>query len=335
MNNLRLYLILLFLTILCPFSGKLQKISIVTSTSIFADMITNVGKSHVSVVSIVPVGIDPHGYEPTSGDIRSLSGADLIMINGLDLEIWINKVIRNIKFPNDRVIVISKGIQPLTSKDFKNSKDPHAWLSAKNGLIYIENIYKAIDKVIPAEEKKSLEHNYEQYKKKLLATKNFMHETINTIPSVNRKLVTAHDAFQYFGKEYGMNLYPLQGISPESDILIKDFQNTISLIKKYKIPAIFVENTINPKTLQNLANEAGCVIGGKLYADSLGDSLGAAPDYLSMLRSNVKTIANGLTRVQSDDKNVESKVSENTTVLYLLLISLMGLSFFFMIKSLK
>lgn len=319
----------------CLYPGLLrsQQIKIVTSTSIFSDMISSVGKSLVDVTSIVPVGADPHGYEPTPGDIKLMSEADIIMINGLDLEIWINKVIKNINFPNENLIIITKGIQPLTSKDYQNSKDPHAWMTAQNGLIYIENIYRAILNNISDSQKSILEDNYANYKNKLTETEVFIKETLNKIPSKNRKLVTAHDAFQYFGKTYNIDLYPLQGISPESDILIKDFQNTIRLIKNYGIPAVFVESTINPKTLQNLSEEAGCAIGGKLYADSLSDSLGGAPDYLSMLLNNTTTIANGLIAV--NPQNSKHHSSNKTILLYSLVLIIMMLSLYLMIKSIS
>ena len=243
MNKISYMGILIFIFISVHIFAR--PVKIVTSTSIFADMIKNVGQSLVEVQTIVPTGNDPHAYEPTPSDVKLISGADLVMINGLNLELWIHRVIKNIRFPNKRVIILTEGIKPLSSQDYTNSKDPHAWMTIQNGLVYIRNIYQQLDPYIEEKDKKILKINYLNYKRKLEATENFILQKISLIPPAKRKLVTAHDAFQYFGKAYNIDLYPLQGVSPESEILIQDFQNIIKTIKKHQITAIFIESTIN------------------------------------------------------------------------------------------
>ena len=165
-------------------------------------------------------------------------------------------------------------------------------------------------------------------------TEAFVLQKLSLIPPTKRKLVTAHDAFQYFGKTYNIDLFPLQGVSPESEILIQDFQHIIKLIQQHQITAIFAESTINPKTLENLSLEAKCVIGGKLFADSLSDAEGEAPDYISMLRHNVTIISNGLTHLSEQTTPVVKNLNIQNIILYTLLSLLMGSGFLFLsVKS--
>jgi ABC-type Zn uptake system ZnuABC Zn-binding protein ZnuA len=329
MNSISIFLLLLTnLFIVSELHGQ-DKLLVVTSASIFADMIKNVGGDLVDVKSIIPIGTDPHSYEPKASDINLMANADLVMLNGLDLEIWMSKVIRNIKINQKKVVILTKGLQSLKSEDYANSYDPHAWMTASNGLVYIQNIKDALaDKILDENDKSVLLKNYDIYRQSLEQLNIYSIKRIKEISANNRKLVTAHDAFQYFGREYGLQLHALQGVSPEADIRINDFQNIIKLIRANQIPAIFVESTINPKVLENLAKEASCEIGGKLYADSLSDKNGGAPDYYSLLKSNIDTIVDALTKKFSQIKT-PSKSNENI-ILYSIVFSIMVGSLLFL-----
>lgn len=296
MNKGAKFILFIVLFVSClPMLVAKNRIQIVTSASIFADMISNVSGELAEVNSIIPIGSDPHSYEPKPKDINLLLKADIIMLNGLGLEVWLMKVIKNLNISEGKIVILTNNIIPLASEEYTNSYDPHAWMTANNGLIYIKNIYESLrDKIIDENDKIQLTKQYSSYKKTLQEVDSISQVKIAQIPTTQKKLVTAHDAFQYFGKYYGLELYALQGISPEADIRINDFQKIVKLIKINKIPAIFAESTINPKVMENIAQASHCAIGGKLFADSLSDKDGMAKDYISLLTHNINTISEAL-----------------------------------------
>ncbi len=277
--------------------GQSQKINVVSSCSIFADMTDNIAGDLINLKSIVPIGGDPHTYSPTPQNARIVEKADLVLINGLTFEGWIEELIENSGTKGETVL-ITTGVETLKSQEYENSADPHAWMTAKNGLIYIENIKNAL---IAADPKNTdaYEKNHAAYRETLTALHAEMTAEIAKIPEDKRILITSHDAFSYFGQAYGLRVEPILGVSTEADVQTSDMIRVAKAIKNYQIPALFVESTINPKILQQIAQDNDIVVGGELFADSLGDTDSEGATYVGMLRHNAQTIARALSVTQN------------------------------------
>ena len=269
-----------------------QKPKVIASASIFADMAQTIAGDLAEIKSVVPIGGDPHRYEPTPGDAKLVQNADLILINGLTFEGWMQELIEN-SGTKGKTILITKNIIPIASDLHAGATDPHAWMTASNGMIYIKNIYEALVELLP-EEKEVLRKNYDAYKAQLEALDAEIFSLIRSIPEGQRVLVTSHDAFNYYGSRYGLTLSAVMGISTESDAQTADMKRVINNIREFNVPAIFIESTINPKLIQQIATDLSVKIGGELYADSVGEPGSDGDTYIKMLRHNTKTIAEAL-----------------------------------------
>lgn len=274
-----------------------QKLKVVSSCSIFEDMAKNIAGDLIELQSIVPIGGDPHLHSPTPRDARIVQKADLILINGLSFEGWIEELIEN-SGTTGETILITKGVDPISSQIYADSADPHAWMNAENGLIYVKNIYEALVNADPAN-KEQYTQNYNTYSEKIKKAHQNIKAEIAKIPSGKRVLITSHDAFSYFGQEYGLQVEPIIGVSTEADVQTSDMIRVAKTIKEKQVPALFVESTINPKILQQIAKDNDVKIGGELYADSLGEKGSEGETYIGMLTHNAKTITQGLTMTMS------------------------------------
>ena len=269
-----------------------DRLSILASASMFADMAKNIIGDKHAVDLIVPVGGDPHIYEPTPGDAKKVAEADLIFMNGMTFEGWISELISN-SGTKAQTVLITEGITPISSSVYDNSNDPHAWMSATNGLRYIVNIYNAIIKVDPLNAA-YYQKNYENYKAELITLDRYIKQQIASIPEKNKYLITSHDAFAYYGKEYDIDVEAILGTSTDADAQTSDLMRISKLIKENNIPAIFVESTVNPKLIEQIASAQKTSIGGSLYSDSLGKKGSSGDTYLKMLRHNTDTIVRAL-----------------------------------------
>ena len=270
------------------------KLNVVSSCSIFKDMALNIAGDHINLESIVPIGGDPHLHTPTPRDARIVANADLILINGMTFEGWIEELIEN-SGTKGKTILITEGVNPIGSTVYENSVDPHAWMNAENGLIYIKNIKDAL---MAADQKNASTYqtNFDAYSTQLKDAHSNMQNFISKIPAGQRTLVTSHDAFSYFGKAYGLDVEPIIGVSTEADVQTSDMIRVSKVIEEKNIPAVFVESTINPKILQQIAKDNDVVVGGELYADSLGEPSSEGGTYVGMLLHNAKTISNALSK---------------------------------------
>jgi ABC-type Zn uptake system ZnuABC Zn-binding protein ZnuA len=287
-----------------------EKPLVVSTASIFADMVSVIGDTLVESVSVVPIGGDPHIYEPTPRDVRILIQADLIIKNGLTFEGWLTDLINN-SGSTAPVATITEGITPITSQAHQNATDPHAWMEPVNGKVYASNIKDALIKILP-EHRDQIERQCEQYIRQLDELDQYIRQRINTIPPNKRVLITSHDSFHYYGQRYGIRLESLLGTSTDADVRTSDIMRINKVIKENKIPVVFVESTINPKMLKQVAEDNNISIGGNLYSDSLGDKDSPADTYLNMVRSNTDVIVNGLNTVVSDSDPVKSDSSTKT-----------------------
>lgn len=284
-----------------------EALTVVATASIFADMAKNIGGDAFEVKTIVPIGGDPHLYEPTPSDAKLVSDADLILRNGLTFEGWLNKLIEN-SGTKASIITITEGVEVISSLEYKNSTDPHAWMDAANGIHYIENIRAAFVALDP-DNKEMFDINFGVYKQQLEDLDQFIDTEIQKIPAQQRILITSHDAFQYYGRKYQLQLESILGTSTDADAQTSDIIRLNKMIKASNIPALFVESTINPKLLAQLARDNNIRVGGELYADSLGDEKSPAATYIDMLTHNTSTIVKAL----SSTAPIESVQTENKT----------------------
>jgi ABC-type Zn uptake system ZnuABC Zn-binding protein ZnuA len=320
-------ILFLLLTVFSSSFGQ-KKFLVVASTSIIYDMAQNIAPEGMELVSLLPVGSDPHLHDPTPEDVRLLSKADLILINGLTLEGWLQKMMANSgsKAP---MILTTEGITPITSSQHAGSSDPHAWMDPINAQQYVRNISKAFIQSLP-EKKSEIETKTENYLSQLSALNLLVKSQMDSIPLGKRVLITSHDAFHYFGKRYGVEVQSLLGTSTDADVQVQDFARLGKLIQERKIPAIFTESTINPKVLNQIAADNSTKIGGKLFSDSLGDKNSGAGTYIEMIEHNSRTILLGLSgnRNSSDESKSSSK-----WLLWLVGIGfILGLVFYFFKK---
>jgi ABC-type Zn uptake system ZnuABC Zn-binding protein ZnuA len=282
------------------------------------DIAQHIGGDKFDYAVIVPIGGDPHIYEPTPGDAQLCNRADLILKNGLTFEGWILKLIDNSgsKAP---VITVSEGVVPIASKTYANATDPHAWMDASNGIIYARNITDAMAILIP-DAAITFRENFDSYQKELTQLDSYIRERIQSIPENKRILITSHDAFHYYGQRYGLRLESILGTSTDVDVQTADIRRLNEVIRSSAVPAVFVESTINPKMLEQIATDNKIVVGGKLYADSLSDKEGPAATYVSMLRYNTETIFEGLSKERENTSGV-TDASASHTWLWLLLLA--------------
>ena len=302
---------------LTPSADAQEKPLVVSSASIFADMASAIGGDLIESVSIVPIGGDPHIYEPTPGDVRVLVNADLILQNGLTFEGWINDLIKNSgsKAP---VITITEGIIPITSEQHQNAVDPHAWMEPVNGKVYAHNIKAALLRLLP-EHAEKISAQFENYLNQLDQLDQYIRKNIARIDTNKRILITSHDSFHYYGRRYGLQLESVLGTSTDADVRTSDLMRLNEVIQKHKIPVVFIESTINPKLLNQVAEDNKISIGGKLYSDSLGDKDSPADTYLNMVRHNTDVIVKGLT-----SEATVSEEKEAGSINPIILISIIG-----------
>jgi len=335
--------ILLLTFLLLSFGNLLsaQDKPVVASTaSMIWDMARNIGGDHFDHRMIVPIGGDPHIYEPTPSDARLVANADLILKNGLTFEGWINSLIEN-SGTRAPVVTVTEGLSPLTSLTYQDATDPHAWMDGTKGEFYLRNIRDALIKLSP-EHKEEITKNYEAYSRELSALDKFIESEIKKIPEAQRILITSHDAFQYYGRRYGLKLQAIQGVSTDAEVQTADVRRVNKVIRESGVPAVFVETTINPKMLNRIAKDNDIVVGGSLFSDSIGDENSAAPTYLEMLRYNTKTIVTALSRKKTSGSQVEEThdhAGENSGNSNYLMIGLLAAVFIggmlFMIKKMN
>jgi len=329
--------LILFIAVFSFYSATAEKPKVLASCSMLYDMAKQIGGDVVDVDMIVPIGGDPHLHEPTPRDAKIVGEADLILLNGLTFEGWIDKLVENSGTDAD-VVTVTKGVNVIASEAYKNAADPHAWMDASNGVVYSKNIMDALVKLVPGEKAK-LEASAQKYMKQLEELDRYITEQINTIPEKKRVLITSHDAFAYYGKKYGIRLEAIMGISTEADVQTSDIMRVSKMIKENAIPAVFVESTINPKLMNQISKDTGVKIGGKLFADSLGDATSGASTYIDMLKQNTDVIVKALTGTLGesyvDPYESDNNDGKSNLLLYGVLAGLLLLVMTFMLKKMS
>ena len=278
--------------LLLPTEAWAQKKRIVTTFTIIQDMAQNVAGDAAVVESITKPGAEIHGYEPTPQDIVKAQRADLVLWNGLNLERWFEKFFGNLR--NVPSAVLTEGIAPLGIDEgpYTGRPNPHAWMSPRNAVIYVENIRKALVKLDPANAA-TYNANAKAYTAKFTAIEETVRTELAKIPADQRWLVTSEGAFPYLARNFGMKELFLWAVNSDQQGTPQQVQKVIDGVRKNKIPVIFSERTVSDKPALQVARETKVRYGGVLYVDSLTAANGPAPTYLRLMEYNAQTIVKG------------------------------------------
>ena len=275
-----------------------KKVKVIASFSILGDLTKNVGGDRIEMATLVGPNGDVHVYEPTPADAKAIGGADLVVVNGLALEGWMDRLIKTSGYQGP-VVVASQGVKPrkMAAEELEQGAqhgplmiDPHAWQDVVNGRLYVQNIAKGLETVDPASAS-VYRANAEAYTAKLSELDQWVRKELSGIPKEKRRMITTHDAFGYFGAAYGISILSPVGFSTESEASASDIANLIKQIRREKITAVFVENITDPRLMEQVVKESGVTLGGTLYSDALSKPDGPAPTYLEMFKNNVNLIA--------------------------------------------
>jgi zinc/manganese transport system substrate-binding protein len=264
------------------------RIEVVTSFTILADLVRQVGGERVNVRSLVPMGGDAHTFEPAPSHVALIRKAQLVVINGLGFEGWADRLIKAAQY-NGAKLAASKGVKALS---VRGSVDPHAWQDVANIKIYVVNIRDSLSSVDPAGAA-AYASRAQDYLIQLDALDAEIRALLAPFSKPERKVITSHDAFTYYGDAYDVVFLAPQGMSTEAEPTARQIGALINQIKADNIRALFVENMNNPKLINQIAKETGVKPGGTLYADALG---GAADSYIAMMRLNTTALAKALQR---------------------------------------
>ncbi|AQX30037.1 MULTISPECIES: metal ABC transporter substrate-binding protein [Bartonella] len=270
-----------------------NKFKAVTTFTIIADMARNVAGDVADVESITKPGAEIHEYQPTPRDLMRAQGANLILWNGLELELWFEKFFQNIKdVPS---VVVSQGVVPIAIGEgpFSGKPNPHAWMSPTLALIYIDNIRDAFVKYDP-EHANIYKENAEIYKQKIRLSLDPIKAELEALPEDKRWLVTSEGAFSYLARDFGLKELYLWPINADQQGTPQQVKHVIDMVRKYHIQVIFSESTISDAPAKQVAKETGARYGGVLYVDSLSEKGGEVPTYIDLLRVTSARIAQGL-----------------------------------------
>lgn len=271
-----------------------DRLKVVTTFTVLADMAQNVAGDAADVVSITKPGAEIHGYEPTPQDLVRAIDADLIMWNGLNLELWFEQFLANLgEKPS---VTLTDGIDPISisAGSYEGKANPHAWMGLDNALIYIANIEAALTEYDP-DNASIYAANAENYRAELEATIAPLREEIAQIPEDDRWLVTCEGAFSYLARDFGMKELYLWPMNADAIGTPQQVRSVIDGVRENDIPVVFCESTVNTSPAEQVARETGSTFGGVLYVDSLSAEGGPVPTYLDLLRVTSETIVTGLT----------------------------------------
>jgi zinc/manganese transport system substrate-binding protein len=266
----------------------------VATFSILGDLVGNVGGERLALATLVGANGDVHVYAPTPGDVRTIAAADVVFVNGLGLEGWLDRLIAAAA-TRAPIVVASRGVKPRSGgsgQDRPNS-DPHAWQSVANAKIYVGNIRDGLIATDPSGED-VYRGNAAAYLAALDTLDGEIKAAIGSIPVARRKIITTHSSFGYFGDAYGIAFIAPEGLSTEAEPSSRAIAGLIDQIRREKIPAVFIENVADPRLLQRIAAETGASIGGTLYSDALSPPDGPAATYIDLMRTNVRALTKGL-----------------------------------------
>ncbi len=281
-------------TMSAPLAQAADKLKVVTTFTVLADMAQNVAGDAAEVVSITKPGAEIHGYEPTPRDIVRAYDADLILWNGLNLELWFEQFLANLgDVPS---ATLSEGIEPIAigEGDYEGKANPHAWMGLANALVYVANIEKALSTADPANAS-VYQQNANAYSNQLREVLAPLKSQLDGVPEDKRWLVTCEGAFSYLARDLGLKELYLWPMNTDAIGTPKQVRKVIDGVRDNGIKAVFCESTVSSAPAEQVARETGATFGGVLYVDSLSEEGGVVPTYLDLLRVTAETVVNGLT----------------------------------------
>jgi len=279
-------------------SHAAERVPVVASFSILADLVRQVGGERVVVTALVGPDGDAHVYQPSPADAKTLASAKLVVVNGLGFEGWIPRLAKA-SGTKAEMVTASAGIKPLERDEGGHGQgpghvaDPHAWQDVGNARRYVAVIRDALSKVDP-EGAQAYAANAAAYSGQLDKLEAEVRDAAARIPADRRRVITTHDAFGYFAAAYGFQFIAPQGVSTESEASAKDVAAIIRQIRAEKIPAVFLENVSDPRLMERITRETGAKIGGRLYSDALSGQDGPAGTYIDMMRNNIRELSAAL-----------------------------------------
>lgn len=296
MRSSLLRLVLCLATLSLPIAATAaEKPKVVTTFTIIADMARNVAGDAAEVDSITKPGAEIHNYQPTPRDILKARNANLVLWNGLNLELWFQKFLTNLAdVPN---VTVSEGVTPMSISGgaYQGKPNPHAWMSPDNALIYVENIRKGLTQIDP-DYANVYAANAKAYSDKIKQEIQPMRDAIAKLPEEKRWLVTSEGAFSYLARDFGLKELFLWPVNADSQGTPQQVRGVIDAMREHNIHVIFSESTVSPDPAMQVAKETGAAYGGVLYVDSLSEAGGPVPTYLDLLRVTTQTVVKGLSQ---------------------------------------
>jgi manganese/iron transport system substrate-binding protein len=277
-----------------PFSAAAEeKPKVVTTFTIIADMAKNVAGDAADVESITKPGAEIHNYQPTPRDLLRARDADLVLRNGLNLELWFERFLKNLG--DVKNVTVSDGVTPMAIAGgaYQGKPNPHSWMSPENAVIYVENIRKGLTEIDPANAE-TYAANARAYSDKIRAQAQPIRDELAKLPENHRWLVTSEGAFSYLARDFGLKELYLWPVNADSQGTPQQVRAVIDAMREHDVKVIFSESTVSDKPAKQVASETGATYGGVLYVDSLSETDGPVPTYLDLLRITSETIAKGL-----------------------------------------
>ncbi|AKO95347.1 MULTISPECIES: metal ABC transporter substrate-binding protein [Marinovum] len=271
-----------------------QEFKVVTTFTVIADMAQNVAGEAAEVVSVTKPGAEIHGYEPTPRDLVNAVDADLVLWNGMNLELWFEQFLANLGEKPSAVVSTGVAEIPISEGAYEGKPNPHAWMSLDNALIYVDNIRDALSAHDP-ENAETYAANAERYKAEISAAIGPLRDLIDEVPEGQRWLATCEGAFSYLARDFGLQEVYLWPMNADQTGTPQQVRRMIDTIRDREIPVVFCESTVNTDPAKQVARETGVRYGGELYVDSLSEAEGPVPTYLDLLRVTTETVVEGLT----------------------------------------
>nr|WP_245928660.1 metal ABC transporter substrate-binding protein [Murinocardiopsis flavida] len=271
---------------------------VLTTFTVLADMTRAVAGDAVAVHSVIRPGAEIHEYEPSPDDLIRGLRSDLVLDNGLGLELWFAKFTERVEAPS---ATVSKGVRtiPIRAGSYRGKANPHAWMSPRNALIYVDNIRDALSGLAPGHADE-FAANAAAYKKEIRAIDARLGDALGALPESKRALVTCEGAFSYLARDAGLDERYLWPVNAEGEPTPQQIASVVDFVRDNEVPAVFCESTVNDSAQRQVARETGAALGDKLYVDSLSGPDGPVPHYLDLLRYDTEAIIDGLTRTPGE-----------------------------------
>ena len=288
--------------LLPPAASAADKISVVATFSVIADMVTNVAGDNVNLVTIIGPDGDSEEYEPTAADVPKVAAARILFMNGLndEFEPWLDPLLKQARFTGTRVVV-SRGVKALTGDDEHPNGgkpkapvlDQHAWMDPRNGIIYVKNIADTLMRIDPANAD-AYRTRAAAYTAQLRALDVWAHAEMASVPTAKRRILASHDSLQYLANAFGITMISVNGWTNKNEPSAADLARLIDQIKREHVKALFLDSITDPRAMQRVSAETGASIGGTLYGDALSKPGQPAATYVDMIRHDVGTVKAGM-----------------------------------------